>query len=151
MDNSAPISLTPLDPHTEDLAGLDPARFQRMDAFIWKLALWTSAGRIPIGMDPNRPVLLKAWPNFTRFVVFPHAMRIAALFAQRPISPIAAARILNVYQQFVFAFISAAYALGLTVQLQLTEPAESAPVSAPPPPPEKIGLLRKILTRLGRR
>jgi hypothetical protein len=129
--------------------GRDPSKVQRMDALIWKVALWTSAGRIPDDIDLNRPVYLRNWPNFTRLLVFPHAIRIAALLSEQPRSLFNVAETLNIRQQYVFAFFSAARALGLADQTVR----QSENLIAPPAiePKKNAGLLRKILQRLLRR
>lgn len=129
--------------------GRDLSKVQRMDALIWKVALWTSAGRVPDDIDLNRPVYLRNWPNLTRLLVFPHAMRIAALLSEQPRSLLNVAETLQVRQQYVFAFFSAARALGLADQAVR----QSENLIAPPAiePKKNAGLLRKILHRLLRR
>lgn len=129
--------------------GRDHNKLQRMDALIWKIALWTSAGRVPDDIDLNRPVYLRNWPNFTRLLVFPHALRIAALLSEQPRSLLNIAETLDIRQQYVFAFFSAARALGLADQAMR----QSESLIAPPPvePKKNTGLLKKILQRLLRR
>ena len=121
-----------------------------LEAFLWKVALWSSKGRVPRGVDLNHQALLKRWPNFTRLLVMPHAMRIAALLHRQPCNLFEAARILGIRQQYVFAFFSAAYAQGL---IEMMPPVFNPPstVDAPPSSPEKAertSLLKKILHRL---
>lgn len=123
--------------------------FDRIDALIWKVALWTSAGRIPDDIDLNSPVTLRQWPNFTRLLVFPHAMRIAAVMCERPRTLLNIAEILGIKQQYVFAFFSAARALGLAEQA--AKESTTATVSSAMEPKKNTGLLRKILQRLLRR
>lgn len=84
------------------------------DALLWNVALWTSKGRLPKGTDPASQVRLRHWPNFTRLTRTPHAMRIAALWAERGAGLGDTARLLGVPQRYVFAVYSAASALGLT-------------------------------------
>lgn len=124
----------------------DVSKLQRMDALIWKIALWTSAGRVPEDIDLNRPVYLRHWPNFTRLLVFPNALRIAALLSEQPRSLLDVAEALKIRQQYIFAFFSAARALGLADQAVR----QSETLIAPPPiePRKNAGLLRKILHRL---
>jgi hypothetical protein len=124
----------------------DVSKLQRMDALIWKVALWTSAGRVPEDIDLNRPVYLRHWPNLTRVLVFPNALRIAALLSEQPRSLLDVAQVLSIRQQYVFAFFSAARALGLADQAVR----QSENLIAPPPiePRKNQGLLRKILQRL---
>jgi hypothetical protein len=87
-----------------------------LEAFLWKLACWTSMGRYPKGLDHTKPVYLKNWPNFTRLLVTPHALRIAALLVQHPRTMGDVAQKLNIKPQYVFIFISAACAIGLAGQ-----------------------------------
>lgn len=126
----------------------DSNKLQRMDALLWKVALWTSAGRFPEDIDLHRAVYLKHWPNFTRILVFPNALRIAALTTEQPRSLLDIARTLNIRQQYVFAFFSAARALGLADQSM--RQSENLIAPAPIEPRKNAGLLKKILQRLRR-
>lgn len=139
------MSLSALDPAT---AGAEraPEKYQDLQAFIWKLAIWTSKGRFPIGLDIQRPVFLQRWPNFTRLVITPDAMRIAALLVKTPTAPIAVCRVLNVKPQYVFVFISACHALGLLRQSE--READAVIAASAPDKPKNEGLLRKILSKL---
>ncbi|BBL74757.1 hypothetical protein [Methylomagnum ishizawai] len=129
--------------------GRDQSKLHRMDALIWKVALWTSAGRVPDDIDLNRPVYLRNWPNFTRLLVFPHALRIAALLSEQPRSLLNIAETLNIRQQYVFAFFSAARALGLADQA--VRQSESLIAPLPVESKKDAGLFKKILQRLLRR
>ncbi|MDP2902025.1 MAG: hypothetical protein Q8N96_02810 [Methylovulum sp.] len=122
------MSITPL---SLEVSSMDRAleRFYSMDAFLWKVACWASKGRYPITIDINQPVYLKQWPNFTRLLVTPHAMRIAALLIQSPRTLSNVAEVLNLKPQYVFVFISAACSLGLVGQTRrvadvLVQPSE---------------------------
>ena len=86
---------------------------QKTAPFLWKVALWTSRGRIPEGTSLSAPMKLKQWPNFTRLHTTPNCMRISTLLMDdaRPLKIVA--KVLNVPQRHVFAFYSASYALGL--------------------------------------
>ncbi len=139
------MSLSALEPAAANQER-DPEKYQDVAGFIWKLALWTSKGRFPIGLDIRRPVFLLHWPNFTRLVITPDALRIAALLVKTPTAPVEVCRVLNVKPQYVFAFISACHALGL---LRQSEREADAVIS--PPVPERAknqGLLHKILSKL---
>jgi hypothetical protein len=109
------ISTTPLTfESSSESRALD--KFQTMDAFLWKVACWASKGRYPVTIDINHPVYLKHWPNFTRILITPHALRIAALLIRGPRTLGNIAEVLNIKPQYVFVFISSAYALGLAGQ-----------------------------------
>jgi hypothetical protein len=109
------LELKLVDPNKANLGGA-LYNFQSMDAFLWKLACWTSMGRYPKGFDYTKPVYLKNWPNFTRLLITPHALRITALLTQGPRTMINIAQTLQIKPQYVFVFISAAYAVGLAGQ-----------------------------------
>ncbi|MDQ5898099.1 MAG: hypothetical protein QG612_2185, partial [Pseudomonadota bacterium] len=89
------------------------ALVRRLDQVLWKSALETSAGRLPIGVDPTVTVYLKSWPNLTRLQRTPHALRIAALWATRGASLMETAQTLKIAQRHVFAFYNAVLALDL--------------------------------------
>lgn len=139
------IGLVPLDVNSFG-ALKDASKFQDMDVFIWKLTVWTSKGRFPLGLDINHPVYLKHWPNFTRLLLLPDALRIAALLVQGPRSPLDIINGLNVKPQYVFAFISASHCLGILGKSERR--ADETIASAPPKHSKRQGLLTKILHKL---
>jgi hypothetical protein len=121
-------------------------KFQDMGAFVWKLAIWTSKGRFPIGLDIHRPVFLDRWPNFTRLVITPDALRIAALLIQAPRTPLEVASLLHVKPQYVFVFISACQTIGILKQSERQVDTVIAVEQIKKPKNE--GLLSKILNKL---
>lgn len=121
-------------------------RFYSMDAFLWKVACWASKGRYPMAIDINKPVYLKHWPNFTRLLVTPHALRIAALLIQGPRTLSNVAQVLNIKPQYVFVFISAACSLGLAGQVK--READMLVQSPEVKPSKNQGLLGRILSVL---
>ncbi len=84
-----------------------------LDAFLWKLALYTYRGLLPNGARANEPVYLRYWPNLTRFEPTPNAMRIASLWCRQPASMANISHMLNIPQKHVFCFYAAASTLGL--------------------------------------
>ncbi len=86
---------------------------QSLDVFLWKVAVWSSMGRLPVGTNLSKPVQLKHWPNLTRFYPIPNAMRIATLIIDQPRPLPLVIKVLNLPQTHVFAFYSAASAIGL--------------------------------------
>lgn len=121
-------------------------KFQDTDAFLWKLAVLTSKGRFPVSFDIHRPVFLKRWPNFTRLVITPHALRIAALLIQGPRTMLNVAATLNIKPQFVFVFVSACSVLDLVGQAERQVDLMIAPKEVTKT--KKEGLLSKILNKL---
>lgn len=118
---------------------------QDVDAFVWRIALWTSRGRVPAGTDLSTPIFLRHWPCMTRLLITPHALRIAALWAHRPHSLLQTAQALRIPQRYVFAFYSAAHTLDLAGLSRrdadmLVEPSTVRP--------KNHGLLARILGRL---
>jgi CheY-like chemotaxis protein len=83
-----------------------------LEAFLWKLALYTYRGYLPEGISVNQPVYLKYWPNLTRFEPTPNAMRIASLMCRQPVPLAFVVRILGVPQMHTFNFYAAAHAAG---------------------------------------
>jgi hypothetical protein len=139
------MSITPMDPDSSiGVKALE--KFYAMDAFLWKLACWASKGRYPATLDIKYPVYLKSWPNFTRLLVTPHALRISALLIQGPRTLTNVAEVLNIKPQYVFVFISAAYALGLVGQAKR----EADELVLPPEirPNKEKGLLSRIISKL---
>ena len=139
------ISLLPIDAaESRDDKAAD--KFQDMDAFIWKLAILTSKGRFPAGIDPNKPVYLKHWPNLTRLLLTPDALRISALLLKGARTPLQIISVLNIKPQFVFAFISACHSIGILAQSRRSADATLIPES--PKPNQKQNLFSKILHKL---
>jgi len=87
---------------------------ESMEQFLWKIALWTSAGRLHKGITPSSPIQLSHWPNFTRLKNIPNGLRIAALLANQPSPPALIAKVLDVPINHVFSFYAATKAIGLT-------------------------------------
>lgn len=139
------IALTPVESTTSSIQK-DLEKFHSKDAFLWKLAAWTSKGRYPDALDIHRPVFLKHWPNFTRLVVTPHALRIAALLIASPRTLPEIADVLKIKPQYVFVFISAAYALGLIGQVKRKADEIIQPSAIKKS--EQQGLLSRIIGKL---
>lgn len=127
-----------------------PEKKQDMDAFLWKLALWSSRGRYPQAIDIESPIQLKRWPNFTRYIITPHALRISALLIKEgPDTMIGIANTLNIELRYVSIFVSATHALGLIRQIPSPKIDEILmPVSRKKSNPRKNGILNKILNKL---
>lgn len=139
------VSLLPFDVNA-DKNYKENDKFQDMDAFLWKLTIWTSKGRLPVGVDAKHPVFLKQWPNFTRVMITPDSMRISALLAQGPRTPLEIVRELNIRPEYVFAFISACHAVGILDQS--TRHTDELVVVESPKVVKKHGFLGKILSKL---
>ncbi|NOQ14298.1 MAG: hypothetical protein GQ583_07475 [Methyloprofundus sp.] len=146
-DDASSMTLSAVNPK-EEVFSSELDKFHEINAFLWKLACWTSKGRYPVGFDLAMPVYLKQWPNFTRLVITPHAMRISALLTSSPRSIKDVIQILKIQPQYVFIFISATYATGLLGQAKrqadkIVEAEVPAVKSV-----KKKGLLSRILKKL---
>lgn len=96
-----------------------------MESFFWKIALWTAHGRLPEDTKVMQPVRLKRWPNFTRLVVTPGALSMAALLNDKAMPLALLAKVMGLPQRYIFSFYSAARSLKLIV----TESANAQPDS----------------------
>lgn len=143
--NGKPVD-TPVTIRPEPAAAIAelPKPLQAMDAFLWKVAWWSSGGRLPFGLAPDQPLRLKHWPNLTRYLCPTYAVRLCALLFNRPVTPLEAAELLAIKPAEVFACLSAASALGLIEQVTST----AQPYVVPSAPAKNPGLLRRILQRL---
>ncbi len=83
------------------------------ESFLWKVALYTSLGRLPQGTNLATTMHLKHWPNFTRLYPLGGSMRIATLLIDQPRTLPLIAKVLKMPVGRVFSFYSAACAIGL--------------------------------------
>ena len=115
-----------------------------LDTLIWKIALFASRGRAPQGTHFDAPVSLKSWPNFTRLLLSPGALRMAALWTAHSFSISQLSKTLTLSNADVLSFYSAAHAIEL---IHFGDDIEEAVI-----PPAKIsgvkGLLGNILKKL---
>lgn len=142
--DSVTFELLPAD--TEPASSVGDARLQTEFGLLWKVALWSSLGRAPIGADPQRPVTLLRWPNFTRIFITKHAIPIATLWSQRPTSLLDTARLLGIEHRYVFSFFAATTAVGIVGYVDAADQ-----VQAPDGKQVQRGILGRLLTYLGAR
>lgn len=102
-----------LEQMTPSAEGDTDALLLDLEAFVWVSSLLTARGRLGRSVEIEQKISLKYWPNLTRLEPFPHAMRIAALWNQRPANALEIAKALSVPQRYVFAFHTVASALNL--------------------------------------
>jgi hypothetical protein len=96
--------------------GITLPAWEPIEAVLWKLALWTYRGGLPLGTDLEKRVYLRHWPNLTRLHPVPDAMRIASLWNEQPMTFGYTATALGIPQQHVFSFYSASHTIGLAGQ-----------------------------------
>jgi hypothetical protein len=88
----------------------------RVDATLWRAGMETARGRLPLGVNPGKTVYLKHWPNMTRLLCTPHALRVAAVWATRGATPLETSSQLGVSLRHVMAVYNAALALDLVTE-----------------------------------
>lgn len=141
------------DVHIQILDNTEPLppkgeKTEHLDVLLWKLALWASRGRVPVGTNLDWPIYLKRWPNLTRLLEPPHALRIAGLWARRHYSLADTASTMGIPQRFVFAFFSGCAALDLAAPTRRAADVLVEPEA--PPAKDKRGLFRMLMRKLGR-
>ncbi len=117
-----------------------------LEQLLWKSALWSSRGRVPIGTNLTLPISLKNWPNLSRLLLSPHALRISALWSEYPCSLLDTAKNLQIPQRYVFAFYSACNAIGIVSVEQ--DSAEAISKTMPKKMNNKRAFLGRLLERL---
>jgi hypothetical protein len=126
----------------------DKLMAQSLDSFLWKMALWTSRGKIPKGADLSRNIVLLHWPNFTRLILTPHAMEISALWIAQPQSLLDTAKLLEIPQRYVFSFFSAACAIKLAFIDRRQDKRIPDTLATTSSDHAKRGLFKRLLARL---
>ena len=121
---------------------------QPLDNFLWQIALWTARGRVPKGTDLHKPILLLYWPNFTRLIVTPYALKISALWMENPCSLLETSQILAIPQRYVFTFFSAASTLKLAFVDRRLKSRISSRQASDQKPNAKRSLFQRFLARL---
>jgi len=128
---------------------LDPDNGRRIssyDSLLWKVSLFAARGRAPLGTDLTEPVRLIAWPNFTRLLLSPGAIRVAALWTAHPMSLLQLCKTLKLSPPDVLGLYSAASAVGLVHQGALL-PGGETPVAKPSGVKSLLGsILKKLHT-----
>jgi len=112
--NEEDIKIESLDPTKATWECKQYDKYQDLDLFMWKMALWTSRGRLPQGLPLDLPIYLLGWPNLSRLILTPEALRICACWVPHPRTIINIAEVLNAPQRYVFSFITATYILGMS-------------------------------------
>lgn len=95
------------------LAPMSKATRISAKAFVWKVALWTARGRLTTYIGFERKVSLKSWPNITRYMEVPYALKLSAALVASSYTPVELCQKLNIPQRFVFSYLSAVNANGL--------------------------------------
>ncbi len=119
------------------------------DALLWELSLWAARGRLPTDAKLNQPVRLKHWPDITRYVAFPYAVKMAAVWSKHTLSIREIAEQLQIPQRYIFSFYVACEAIDVLdfeqgeIPFHVTE-AEKEVVD------KSVGVFKRILTHIGK-
>jgi hypothetical protein len=108
---SETLEVAPIQPQPQD------GSFFEYSPLLWKIALWSSRGRLPRGTDPYSVVRVLRSPDWQLLVKTPYADAIWALWVSEPVSIVDTAARLHLPQRYVFALYSAAQLLGLVAAL----------------------------------
>ncbi len=128
-------------------------RTQRAEFVLAQIGLWCTRGHLPKGTDVHAPLFLRYWPNLPQLPRTPGAMRIAALWAQRPCSLAKVVELTGLPQRHVFAFYAICDALCLFVKRPTTSivtPSARAESESLPArePAATHGFLRRLLQKI---
>ena len=83
------------------------------DAFRWLAALFSARGRLPYGVELDRPLQLAHWPNLSRLEATPDSPAIVAAWTARPRSIADVVREVGCEPRYVTALYAATTAAGL--------------------------------------
>ena len=106
------MKITILSESYEKICKQDGLLFE-YELLVWKLAVRASRGRMPKMTDVNKEMYLGQWPNIPSLKLTPNALKIAALWVEKPCTLSMTATSLNLPPSEVFTFLSAASALEL--------------------------------------
>jgi len=117
-----------------------------LDNLLWLAGVEFSHGRLLPGHDMEKPVKLKAWPNFTRNGFRHSQFKLAASMASKPVSLTELANNTGVPIEEVIDFYNAAYAVGLIDQQAAPQAGKQ---KQKPVPSSRRGLIGMIARKLG--
>jgi len=144
VDNAINIDIIDSQKAAEECTKKD--KLQNLESFIWKMALWTSRGRLPKGTSLESPLYLSAWPNMTRLIVTPYAMRISAYWIAHPRSLMNLAKHLAIPQRYIFSFFTATYMTSLSGSANRASDTLIFPTKIQPT--SRQNFLSRIMTKL---
>ncbi len=89
------------------------ARVTSIEQFIWDITVKTARGRVPEGTSLDDLYIIKHWPNLPRLTSILNAMRISAFWINQAQSINNIVTKLNIPQEDVLTYFSAASAIGI--------------------------------------
>lgn len=152
MDDLTKLIQTP--PNSLKLKNIDdPAAFSNakhpnissLDTILWMAAIECSNGRLLAGHNVDKPVKLRAWPNFSRNNFRPDHLKLAAMLARNPLTLAELSQFSQVPYDDVVDFYNAAYSVDL---IEVQEIREHTGKPKQKTDGKRLGLLTKIARRL---
>lgn len=116
------------------------------EAFIWRMILASSRGRLPENTDLDQRFILRRWPNLTRLMLFSHATQISAVWISSAKSIREVIELLGIPQRYVFAFFAVTSLMGYLRPTDTLDQTTALPVSKPKH--KRRGLFRRLLKTL---
>lgn len=86
------------------------------EPFVWFSSINASKGKVPLYVDFNAPIKLKAWPDLTQLIVFKHSIRIIALWSRGNYTLKQTGQLLKIPQRYPLTIYTAMDALGLIAE-----------------------------------
>ncbi len=117
------------------------------NVLLWDYALWAARGRLPANVDLDQPVRLKHWLDMNRYVTFPYAVKLAAVWSKHTLSIKEIAEKLQIPQRFVFSFYVACQAIDILdfdkgeIPFHVTEADKEIA-------DQRVGVFKRILTQI---
>jgi len=105
----------------------DKIRLVLINQFIWNLTVKTARGRVPEGTSLDELYVLQYWPNLPRLSYIPNAMRISSFWVNQAQSINNIVEKLNIPQEDVLTYFSAANAIGILTPAKRKEDLLSTP------------------------
>lgn len=140
------------------LSNIDEAHFSAetrkkpiyaLHRLLWTSGIYGSEGRLLSGHTMDRPVKLRAWPNFTRNDFLPQHLKMAAIIARRPTTLEQLVKQTGIARSDIINFYNAAYAVDL---IEISDSSEindkTENMQTPALSQARQGLLSKLASRL---
>ena len=89
---------------------------------LWQLAIWSANGRLEQNIKPDSPLIIKAWPNFTRIAPIQNAMRMTAFLIRMPVNMVVLHKLLNIPPSVIFNYLAAMQAVDYLVTIERNSP-----------------------------
>ncbi|MDR9435234.1 MAG: hypothetical protein RI563_00035 [Thiohalophilus sp.] len=140
------------------LSNIDEAHFSAetrkkpiyaLHRLLWTSGIYGSEGRLLSGHTMDRPVKLRAWPNFTRNDFLPQHLKMAAIIARRPTTLEQLVKQTGIARSDIINFYNAAYAVDL-IEVSETRKIDdnTEHLHTPALSQARQGLLSKLASRL---